>query len=171
MTEESPWEVRIIRSARRKRTLQARLIEGGVEVLVPAGLPAAQERDLVESLVARLRTRVSRARRLSDDDLMQRAKHLSRRYFGRLLPVSSVRYVSNQEKRFGSCTPSTGAIRLSDRLIRAPEWVRDYVLVHELAHLIHGDHSPQFWKLVQAYGMAERARGFLMGMGFAEEED
>lgn len=101
---------------------------------------------------------------------MQRARQLSRRHFGRPLPVSSVRYVANQQKRFGSCTPSTGAIRLSDRLIQVPEWVRDYVLVHELAHLIHADHSPEFWKLVSAYELSERARGFLMGMGFAETE-
>lgn len=159
-----------MRSARRKRTLHARLVEGGVEVLVPAGLPAVQERDLVNSLVARLQARVARASKRSDDELMRRAKELSRRYFGRVLPMSSVRYVSNQERRFGSCTPSTGAIRISDRLLRTPEWVRDYVLVHELAHLVYENHSPEFWRLVQRYELSERARGFLMGMGIAEED-
>ncbi len=102
---------------------------------------------------------------------MKKARELSRRHFGRVLPISSVRYVTNQQKRFGSCTPSTGAIRISDRLSRVPDWVRDYVLVHELAHLIHADHSPEFWRLVYGYELAERARGFLMGMGFAENEE
>lgn len=171
MTEETPWQVHIVRSARRKRTLHARVVEGGVEVLVPQGMPADQERDLVDKLVSRLRARVRRAAGRADLDLMRRAEQLASRYLGGGLPVRSVRYVSDQRKRFGSCTPDTGAIRLSDRLTSVPPWVLDYVLVHELAHLVHANHSPEFWKLVYRYELAERARGFLMGMGFSEEED
>lgn len=139
-------------------------------MLVPAGMPADQERDIVQKLVDRLRARVDRAKRQGDAELMRRAEDLCRRYFGHKLPVNSVRYVANQRSRFGSCTPSTGAIRLSDRLAQVPQWVRDYVLVHELAHLVHPDHSPAFWKLAYRFELAERARGFLMGMGFAESD-
>jgi len=171
VTNENPWEVHIVRSPRRRRTLQARLVEGGVEVLVPKGLPPDQERDLVARLVARLRERVSRASVRSDEELMRRAQELNRCYFAGKLRVNSVRYVSNQRSRFGSCTHSTGAIRLSDRLASVPEWVRDYVLVHELAHLVHPNHSPEFWELVYSYGLAERARGFLMGMGLAGDAE
>ncbi|MCL4534117.1 MAG: M48 family metallopeptidase [Bacteroidetes bacterium] len=169
MIDENPWEVHIVRSPRRKRTLQARLVEGGVEVLVPGGLPPDQERDLVARLVDRLRKRVSRASAKSDEELMRRAQELNRRYFAGRLRVNSVRYVSNQLSRFGSCTHSTGVIRLSDRLVQVPEWVQDYVLIHELAHLVHPDHSPEFWKLVYGYRLTERARGFLMGMGLADD--
>jgi predicted metal-dependent hydrolase len=167
--DENPWTVHIVRSARRRRTLQARVVDGGVEVLIPKGLPADQERDLVDRLVARLKARVSRAKVRSDEELMLRARALNRRYFTEKLPISSVHYVTNQRSRFGSCTPSTGSIRLSDRLTRVPAWVQDYVLVHELAHLVHADHSPDFWKLVYCYELTERARGFLMGMGLADD--
>jgi predicted metal-dependent hydrolase len=123
-------------------------------------------------LVARRRARVARSpRRPADAELMRRAVELSRRYFGRKLPITSVRYVTNQRSRFGSCSPDTGVIRLSDRLAGVPPWVRDYVLVHELAHLVHPDHSPEFWKLAYRFELAERARGFLMGMGFAESDE
>lgn len=171
MAEEIPWQVRIVRSARRKRTLHARVIDGGVEVLVPNGMPAGEERELVDRLVERLRARVERAAARGDLDLMHRAVRLAALYIGKGLPVRSVRFVSNQRKRFGSCSPDTGAIRLSDRLAVVPPWVLDYVLVHELAHLVHANHSPDFWGLVYRYELAERARGFLMGMGFSEEED
>ena len=77
-------------------------------------------------------------------------------------PVA-VRWVANQRQRWGSCTPSTGVIRLSDRLQAMPSWVVDYVLVHELAHLVEAAHSPAFWRLVRGYPEAERARGYLEG--------
>ena len=87
----------------------------------------------------------------------------SRRTSTRCPTPSSVSWVGNQQHRWGSCTPSTGAIRLSDRLRRLPGWVVDYVLVHELAHLIEPSHSARFWSLVARYPQAERARGYLEG--------
>ncbi len=78
--------------------------------------------------------------------------------------------MTNQHQRFGSCTPALGTIRLSDRLRKYPEWVLDYVIVHELAHLIHPNHSADFWAAVNAYPLTERARGFLIAVGLAEDE-
>jgi predicted metal-dependent hydrolase len=57
---------------------------------------------------------------------------------------------------------------LSLQLSEYPTWVRDYVIVHELAHLIVPDHSPDFWDLVNRYPMTERARGFLIAKGMEE---
>ncbi|MBT5710969.1 M48 family metallopeptidase, partial [Candidatus Poribacteria bacterium] len=80
------------------------------------------------------------------------------------------RFVTNQNQRFGSCTPAHGTIRLSERLRRYPEWVLDYVVVHELAHLIHPNHAPDFWEVVNRYPLTERARGFLIAVSLVEDE-
>jgi len=57
--------------------------------------------------------------------------------------------VRNQRWRWGSCSRK-GLICLNWRLVTMPDWVRDYVLIHELMHLKRLDHSPKFWKLVAA---------------------
>lgn len=57
--------------------------------------------------------------------------------------------IRNQRTRWGSCGRD-GHITLNWRLLLMPEWVRDYVLVHELMHLRRLDHSPAYWKLVAA---------------------
>lgn len=94
-------------------------------------------------------------------DLATAAHHLAKKYD--LPEPTTIKWVDNQVSRWGSCTPSDRSIRISARLTRAPRWVLDYVIVHELAHLRHGDHSPAFWKLVGRYPRTERARGFLHG--------
>ena len=57
---------------------------------------------------------------------------------------------------------------MSTRLAAWPPWVLDYVLVHELAHLVEFDHSPAFHALVDRYPRAERARGFLIAKSMGE---
>lgn len=104
-------------------------------------------------------------------ELLARARDLSMRYFGGTLRPTSVEYVTNQNSLHGSCSVQTGRIRLSHRLASMPGWVRDYVLVHELAHLREPNHSARFWTLVNRYPLAERARGFLMGAGLEVPTD
>jgi predicted metal-dependent hydrolase len=146
-----------VRSTRRRKTIQARVIDGRIRVHVPASLPPDQVDAEVRRLVERLERR--RRGRQSDADLERLARDLCRRFD---LPVpTSVRWVGNQRSRWGSCTTSTGDIRLSDRLRPWPRYVVEYVLVHELCHLVVADHSRAFHDLVARYPSAERARGFL----------
>lgn len=134
--------------------------------MVPARLSPAEERRWVDTILERLAER-ERRRRPSDTTLFERARELSIRHLdGRATP-SSVRWVDNQRTRWGSCTPDDGTIRLSTRLRGMPSWVVDYVLVHELAHLLVPGHGPAFWALVNQYPKAERARGYLEGIAAA----
>ncbi len=69
------------------------------------------------------------------------------------------------KSRWGSCT-STGNLAFSWRLIMAPPLVYDYVIAHEIAHLTHMNHRPQFWRLVdELTGQADRARDWLREHG------
>jgi predicted metal-dependent hydrolase len=159
-------EVEVRRSPRRRRTVTAYREHGRTVVLIPAAFTAAEERRWVDQMVAKLQTREERRKRTlgSDDALMARAHELSTAHFGgRAVPLS-VRWVENQNRRWGSCTPADRTIRLSGRLRGMPEFVVDYVLVHELAHLLEPSHDAHFWSLVHAYPQAERALGFLEGV-------
>jgi len=159
-----PVEVR--RSARRRRTVTAYRENGRTVVLIPAAFTAAEERRWVDRMVAKLQTREERRTRglASDDQLMARAGELSAAWLGGQAVPLSVRWVDNQNRRWGSCTPADRTIRLSSRLRGMPEYVVDYVLVHELAHLLEPGHDERFWALVRTYPRAERALGFLEGV-------
>lgn len=158
--------VEVRRSTRRRRTVSAYRDGDRTVVLLPARLPRAEEERLVADMLARLARQEVR-KRPSDAGLLARATRLSQRYLdGRAVPLS-VRWAANQGSRWGSCTPSDGSIRLSTRLRGVPGWVLDYVLVHELCHLLVPGHGPDFWAEVARYPKAERARGYLEGVAAA----
>ena len=166
--EQPTVEVR--RSARRRRTVSAYRDGEKIVVLIPASMSRKQESEWVEQMVARL-ARSEARRRPSDDDLLKRAHGLSDRYFGGLALPESVRWVDNQQSRWGSCTPADRTIRLSARLQGMPSWVLDYVLVHELAHLFEPHHNARFWGWVDRFPQAERAKGYLLGWSAAARLD
>lgn len=152
------------RSARRCRSVQAYWRDGQVVVLVPASLTAAQEQRYVRELVERVTRRRSVSAGIGEEQLQVRAAELSRRYLDGTAVPSSVRWVTNQQRRWGSCTLSTGAIRLSHRLRPMPRLVIDYVLVHELAHLLQAGHGTAFRALLARYPHTDRAEGYLDGV-------
>lgn len=162
-------EVEVRRSERRHRTVSARLREGKLVVYLPASMSPAEEAHWVETMAGRFRARERRRRLNSNGDLQRRARELNREYFGGRLDWSSLEWVTNQNARFGSCSPGEGRIRISAAVADMPRWVLDYVLVHELAHLVEANHSAAFWALVNRYPLTERARGYLMARGVEEE--
>jgi predicted metal-dependent hydrolase len=161
-----PPNVEVRRSARRRRTVSAYRDGDKTVVMVPSRLSKAEEEQWVATILERLAER-ERRRRPSDEALMERARELSRRYMDGVPDPVSVRWVANQRTRWGSCTPDDGTIRLSTRLRGMPGWVVDYVIIHELAHLLVPGHGPDFWNLVARYPKSERARGFLEGVAAA----
>ncbi|WP_257162219.1 M48 metallopeptidase family protein [Corynebacterium cystitidis] len=156
--------VKVIRSAKRRRTIQARHKGDHIEVRIPATFTQQQEEEAVANIVAKLAAKHG-SRRTSDADLQARAEKLNDEVLGGRATVGSIRWVSNQNTRWGSCTVSTGDIRISDRLKDAPDYVVDSVIVHELTHTFIPGHGPEFWLWADKTPLAERAKGFLEAFG------
>jgi len=163
-----PVEVRT--SAKRRKTASAFWQDGRVVVVLPERLPRADRVELVDGLVRRVLAQRPHVT-TSDRDLLVRSASLADRYLGGVRPAS-VRWVSNQQRRWGSCTSRTREIRISDRLRVVPGWVLDAVLVHELAHLIEPTHSARFRRLAARYPRTSEAdlylAGFTLGLESAD---
>jgi predicted metal-dependent hydrolase len=156
-------EVEVRRSPRRRRTVNAYREGGRTIVLIPARFSADEERRWVDAMIRKLAAG-DRRRRPSDEKLLERAADLSRRYLSGLAKPVSIAWVTNQNARWGSCTPSEGTIRISARVQGMPPWVLDYVILHELTHLLQPGHGDAFWLLLESYPRTERARGYLEGV-------
>lgn len=150
----------VIRSAKRTRTVQARMEAGVAVIRIPARMTAAQEREVVSEMLAKLQAKSARNPR-SDEALARRAAELNEQVLEGRARIGSIRWVDNQTTRWGSCTTATGDIRLSSRLRDAPAYVIDAVIVHELTHTFISGHSAKFWAWADRAPKAERAKGYL----------
>ena len=154
-------EVEVRVSKRRKKTAGAHWEGDRIVVVVPTHLRGAERDDMVDHLTRRL-TRHRPHLHASDAQLADRARQLGRTYLDGVEP-SSIRWATNQNKRWGSCTLGTREIRISSRLRVAPDWVLDAVIVHELAHLLEPGHTPRFKALEARYPRRTEADVFLAG--------
>jgi hypothetical protein len=161
----------VVRSAQRRKTVSLEMIDGRYVMRAPQTLPAGEAERLAGRLLERYVNRRRRDALNGDAALRRRAEELNKEHFGGALRIAEIRYVTNQRRRYSSCTPARGAIRISDSVAALPGWVRDYVLVHELAHLLEANHGAGFWALVGRYPLAERARGYLMALGMEPAEN
>ncbi|MCB0974088.1 MAG: M48 family metallopeptidase [Actinobacteria bacterium] len=168
--EESELRIQIVRSARRTKSVSMQERDGGYVVRAPARMSDTELAPIIDDLRKRLERRRGKRSR-TDTDLDARAKQLNRMFFGGALTWNSIKWVGNQNSRYGSCTPRTKSIRISDRLRTVPDFVVDYVVVHELAHLVEANHGPAFWALVNQFPKTERARGYLMAMSLEGTDD
>jgi len=157
-----PEAVHYIRHNRAKRYVVRVTDDGAVRVTIPRrGSRREAERFARshERWIERQRERLTRATvepRLSSGEARNLRARAARELPARLLELAQ-RFglhvagvsVRNQRSLWGSCSPRRH-ISLNWRLVTVPDWVRDYVLVHELMHLKRMDHSPAFWSLVAA---------------------
>jgi predicted metal-dependent hydrolase len=160
-----PPDVEVRRSTRRRRTVSAFRDGGRTVVVVPARMSEREVRRYVDDLLAQLSARERRGRR-TDDELHGRALQLLSAFLPDGVEPASVRWVGNQHERWGSCTPTDRTIRLSERLQGMPDYVVDYVLLHELTHLLVAGHGPDFDRWLGAFPDVARARSFLEGVAF-----
>jgi predicted metal-dependent hydrolase len=154
--------VRIVASKRRRRTVSARLRSGVLELLVPSWMPHSERQQWAETMRKRLERRSVRSRP-SDERLAERARTLNERHFAGRLRWTSIGF-ADMAHIWGSCTFTTGDIRIAKRAASLPDWVLDYLVVHELAHLEQSDHGPAFHELENRYPLTERAKGYLMAL-------
>lgn len=157
------FKVCVTRSKRRKKSSEAVLVGAELRVRIPNHMTRAEEAEIVDYFVEKFEKKYGASR----IDLPERAAKLATRYG--LETPSSIKWVSNQKQRWGSCSPDERTIRLSDSLIPYPDWVIDYVIVHELAHLTIPAHNDEFWELVNQYAKTERARGYLIAMAHQDQ--
>lgn len=146
--------VQIVRSKKRRKTISSQWRDNKLVVQVPAALDEKSERGFVDEMLKKYRQgQQKRELGQSDSVLEKRAKELDRFYFDDLADPTSVRWVTNQNKRWGSASYRERTIRLSSKLQHMPAWVRDYVLVHELAHLAapKAGHGPEFQRLLNRF--------------------
>ncbi|HEY0815834.1 MAG TPA: M48 family metallopeptidase [Pseudonocardia sp.] len=166
----NPAVVEVRRSDRRRRMVSARREGDTVVVFIPGWMSDSEEHRWVDEMVRRLERSEARRRspaRVGDDALRRRSVELSRRYLEARAQPTTVRWVAPMRTRWASCTPVDGTIRISERLRDVPAWVVDYVLVHELTHLLEAGHDERFWAWVNRYPRAERAMGYLEGLSAA----
>jgi len=152
------WQVTFVRRRQARRYVLRVDGEGGVRVTIPRGGSRREAVDFVErhrGWIDGQRQRIrppslSVAERVAwrtkaEADLPARLLALAARHDLQVARIS----VRNQRTRWGSCGRN-GHITLNWRLILMPDWVADYVIVHELMHLRRLDHSPAYWSLVAA---------------------
>ncbi|HLY34985.1 MAG TPA: M48 family metallopeptidase [Jatrophihabitantaceae bacterium] len=162
-------QVEVRRSARRRRTVSAYHDGERIVVLIPGRFTRAEEAEWVAKMVARLDSgkRQAGRKRGTDTALARHAAALSATYLDGGARPASIRWVPTMRTRWASCTPDERSIRISEALRPMPGWVQDYVILHELAHLLVPGHGPRFWALLERYPRTERARGYLDGVASA----
>ena len=164
-------EIKIIRSERRRRTVSARIVDDTILVHAPENIHEQELEKIIQNFKTRFERKKLKEELNKKEGLKDIAQRLNERYFGGNLKINSIEYVTNQNRQFGCCSYKSKNIRLSHRLSTMPDWVRDYVIVNEIAHLIEPNHSNSFWEIVSRYKLAERARGYLLAKGFEAEDE
>ena len=157
-------EVELVAGTRRRRHVEGVLVGNVLRVAYPPRMSRVEAERIAQELRVRMERRVASDR----FDLAARARALAREL--KFPRPARVEWSDRQLARWGSCDPSDGSIRVSRRLAAFPVWVLDYVLVHELAHLVVPDHGPRFQALVARYDRAERAIGFLIAKDLVPDE-
>ena len=158
-------EFRVIRSSRRKRSIQALRQNGVIEIHIPDRISRREELELIPEMIQMVLNREAKNRK-SDSELAKWAKEI----LAQLLPdfdpaleaPKSVAWRAMQE-RWGSCTTVDKTIRISERLNNAPQYVIKHVLFHELIHLRIADHGEEFARLLSRNPDGARAESFLEG--------
>jgi predicted metal-dependent hydrolase len=137
-------EVKVIRSPDRKKTIQARMVGDTLVVHLPLGLHREEERKIIAEMKEKIEKKKQRKQLNKDGFLITKFNEFNDKYFQGKLKVNSIKFVTNQERVRGSCTPNKCTIRVSHKHLDIPKWVLEYVIMHEMTHLFYLNHSKEF---------------------------
>lgn len=166
------FDYEIRRSKRRKKSVGAYRERGKTVIIAPVRMSNKEVQQYAAELIAQLNAHDEK--NASQKLLETRARHLTKIYldidvFEFVEPSVSIRWVTNQNSRWGSCSPDDREIRISHRIQGMPQYVIDAVILHELVHLIVADHSPKFYAYLEKYDQYAMAREYLAGYSFAQQ--
>lgn len=153
--------------------MSARMVNDCLIVSAPLVLSSPRLEEIVSNFKLKFEKKKLKEELDRNQPLSEIAARLNEKYFASQLKINSVEYVIGQNSKYGCCNHRAGHIRISHKVGLMPKWVRDYVLIHEMAHLIEPNHGKSFWDIVSRYKLTERARGYLMaaGLDIGQEED
>lgn len=155
-------EYRVIRKERRKRSISAFRQAGVIEIHIPARLSKRQELELIPEMIEMVLKREAKARK-GDDQLLKISLELLANYLPDFYERPTSITWRQMNERWGSCTTVDGTIRISERLITAPDYVLNYIIFHELIHLRVHAHDKNFYEYLERYTEQSRAEAFLEG--------
>lgn len=148
------------------KNINGRLREGVLYVSAPINLPQSTLDEVIPDLARRLVRRLHARQINRAEDALALAQRVAR-CFPDPPRVDHVQFVTTQQARWGSYSATTRTIRLHAALRRLPRWVLEAVVAHELAHVVHLDHSPAFWELLRKVCPdTDRANAFLAGVSW-----
>ena len=155
-------EFRVIRSSRRKKSMNAFRNNGLIEIHIPDRMSRRQELEVIPEMISLVLSRELR-QRASNELLGQLALGLLDQYLPEFTERPSSIQWRPMRERWGSCTTMDRTIRIAERLNGSPEYVVSAVLFHELIHLRIPDHGPDFYALMDRYPDRIRAEAYLAG--------
>ena len=156
----------IVERKARVKNVNARLKGSVLRVSAPPGMREGDLSPVVEDLARKLLRRAHAKRVNEGGDALALAKKVAAR-FPHPSSVERMIFSAAQRSRWGSFSPRTNTISLNAALKGMPRWVLEAVVAHELAHAIHPDHSPGFWRLLRdVCPETDRAMSFLAGVSW-----
>lgn len=122
-----------------RKTAMGSLQQSTLTILLPSGIDQYQKQKLCSTIISRIMSSVFLP------EIKKRVHEINQLHFQKEIKNVRLKYnVSN----WGSCSTNR-IINLSSRLLLTPQFITDYIIIHELAHLVHMDHSSKFWSLVK----------------------
>jgi len=142
------------------KNINARLRDTTLHISAPHSVDdTALDRAIIE-LARRLIQRVHKRQINNEEDALALVRRVAARFPNP--PVIKHATFTLTESRWGSYSAATGTVRLNATLLRMPRWVLEAVAAHEIAHAIHPNHSPAFWRLLRSVCPdTDRAQAFL----------